>query len=47
MVDLALVADVTSAVLERLADVSGGRAERGRLSVDDERQLLAGSSRSN
>jgi Flp pilus assembly CpaF family ATPase len=38
-VDLALVAEVTSAVRERLAEESGGRSERGRLSVDDERQL--------
>jgi pilus assembly protein CpaF len=37
--DLALVAEVTGAVRERLAEASGGRGGRGRLSADDERQL--------
>jgi len=39
IVDLDLVADVTTAVRERLAESSGGRGARARLTADDERQL--------
>ncbi len=38
-VDLGLVAEVTTAVRERLADACGGRRDRARLTADDERQL--------